>query len=134
MITLNDTALKGNRKINLPNFFSYCKNRLKNKGGVATVISNTLKNNTVKITEGDNDEEFIVVRFNHTTPAINVVNWYGCQEGRSTKNKIMEMWENLRKVLDDILSKSEGLILIGDFNRAMGSDKMLGIIGNKENI
>ena len=46
---INDTALKGKRKIRLDGYFSYEKNREKNKGGVATVIKNNLKGNSLKV-------------------------------------------------------------------------------------
>ena len=39
MILMNYTNLKGRRKVNIPNYFSFVKNREKNKGGVATVVA-----------------------------------------------------------------------------------------------
>ena len=49
VITLNDTNLKGKLKVKVPGYFSFSKNREKFKGGVATVIANHLKNNTMKV-------------------------------------------------------------------------------------
>ena len=45
---LNETALKGRRKIDTSGYISFEKNRLNNKGGVATSIAEYLKKNTVK--------------------------------------------------------------------------------------
>ena len=88
VMLLNDTALKGNRKINIPNHFSFTKNRVKAKGGVATVVANYLKPNTVKVSEGQEHDEYIISRFDHMIPAINVINIYGEQEGRNNKQDI----------------------------------------------
>ena len=69
---LNDTALNGNRKIRIKEHFSFCDNRKKAKGGVGTVISNHLKPHTVKVAEAteDEDEQFIISRFDHVIPPI----------------------------------------------------------------
>ena len=57
VLLLNDTALKGNRKVEIPNYFSYTKNREKAKGRVATVIKDNLKNNTIKVDKGRDGDE-----------------------------------------------------------------------------
>jgi hypothetical protein len=44
------------------------------KGGVANVIANHLKQNTVKVAEGREGDEYIITRLDH------VVNIYGQQE------------------------------------------------------
>ena len=62
VMTLNDTNLKGKLKVKVPNFFSYNKNRDKNKGGVSTVVANHLKHSTMKVTEGKEEDEYIVTR------------------------------------------------------------------------
>ena len=43
---MNETSLKGKRKIKLNKYFSYCRNRNKNMGGVATLVADSLKQNT----------------------------------------------------------------------------------------
>ena len=88
VLLLNDTALKGNRKVKILKYFSYTKNRDKAKGGVATVIKDNLKNNTIKVDEGRDGDEYIITRYDHVKPAMNIVNIYGEQEGRSTKENI----------------------------------------------
>ena len=39
-------SLKGERKIKLNKYFSYCRNINKNMGGVATLLADSLKQNT----------------------------------------------------------------------------------------
>ena len=80
VLTLNDTNLKGNLKVKIPGYFSYNKNRDKNKGGVATVIANHLIHNTMKVAEGTEEDEYIITRIDKTAPAVNIVNIYGSQE------------------------------------------------------
>ena len=59
---MNDTNLKGKLKVKVPNYFSYDKNREKYIGGVSTIIANHLKHNTMKLTVGKEDDEYIVTR------------------------------------------------------------------------
>ena len=92
VLLLNDTALKGNRKVKIPKYFSFTKNREKAKGGVATVVKDNLKNNTIKVDEGRDGDEYIITRYDHVKPAMNIVNIYGKQEGRSTKENIKKSW------------------------------------------
>ena len=41
------------------------------------MISNHLKPHTVKVGEGRDDDEYVVSRFDHVIPPINVVSIYG---------------------------------------------------------
>ena len=51
IVTLNDTALKGKRKVKIDNYFSYDKNRTKSKGGISTLVANYLKGFSLKVTK-----------------------------------------------------------------------------------
>ena len=73
----NETALKGKRKINIKNYFSFCKNREKHMGGVATVVSNHLRSHTAKVAEGREGDEYIITRFDQVHPPLNIVNIQG---------------------------------------------------------
>ena len=133
MILLNDTNLKGKRKINIPKYFSYVKNREKNKGEVATLVVNNLKNDVIKVTEGKGNDEYIITRINSSTPAVNVINIYGEQEGRSTKEEIEQSWLRLMCDVKQIENRNEALLIMGDMNRAVGNDEW-GTKGNKERV
>ena len=51
ILIINETHLKGNKKISLPGFTTFCKNRdFVDGGGVATCVRNTLMKDTLKIT------------------------------------------------------------------------------------
>ena len=73
ILLLNETSLKGKRKVRLKNYFSFCKNRSKAKGGVATVVANYLQSNTVKVAEGREGDEYLITRLDHVTPAVNIM-------------------------------------------------------------
>ena len=70
VMTLNDTNLKGKLKVKVPGYFSFDRNREKHKGGVSTVIANHLKHNTMKVAEGEEEDEYIITRLDNTVPAI----------------------------------------------------------------
>ena len=133
IITINDTALNGKMKVKIPNYFSYSKNREKKKGGVATVIADYLKPNTLKVGEGREGDEYIITRFDTTNPAINVINIYGQQETKNDKDDIEKSWLRLLEDVKDIENRNESILIIGDMNRSVGNDKW-GIRGSKETI
>ena len=133
IMTLNDTNLKGNLKVKVPGYFSFNKNREKYKGGVATVIANHLKHNAIKIGEGKDEDEYIITRFDHTIPAINIVNTYGSQESKTSKDEIDKSWYRMMKDVKEIEDRNEAVIIIGDMNRNVGNGEF-GIRGNKNKI
>ena len=57
------------------------------------------------------------------------LNVYKGQESRMTTKEILENWLRLMKDVDDIMKRGEGVVIIGDFNAAIGK----GILGVKEN-
>ena len=132
-MTLNDTNLKGKLKVKVPNYFSYNKNRDKNKGGVSTVVANHLKHSTMKVTEGKEDDEYIVIRLDNTIPAINIINIYGQQESRTNNSEIEKSWLRLLKDIGEIEDRNEALLIIGDMNRHIGNDEH-GVQGSKDKI
>ena len=129
IMTLNDTNLKGNLKVKVPGYFSFNKNREKYKGGVATVIANYLKHNTMKVAEGKEEDEYIITRIDNTIPEINIINIYGTQESKTSKDEIEHGWYRLLKEIHDIENRNEAVILIGDMNRHVGNGEY-GIRGN----
>ena len=133
IMTLNDTKLKGKLKVKVPNYFSYDKNREKYKGGVSTIIANHLKHNTMKVTEGKEDDEYIVTRLDNTKPAINIINVYEQQESRNSDVELEKSWLRMMKDVKDIEERNEAVFIIGDMNRKVGNDKY-GINGSKPTI
>ena len=63
VVTLNETNLKGNRKLKIDGFTSYTSHRQKaHMGGIATSIDNKDAPNSLKVNEGaDDDDEFMVI-------------------------------------------------------------------------
>ena len=104
-------------------YLSYNKNRIKVKGGVATVLSNYLQLNAVKVAEGRLDDEYIITRFDHVVPAVNIINIYGQQESRTPREEILESWLRLREDLVRIANSGEAILIGGDLSRAVGSEQ-----------
>ena len=88
-------------------------------GGVATLVRDNLKEATTKVGEGKENDEYIITRFDHVKPPINMINWYGQQEGRNDKEDIFQSWSRLKNDMKTIENRGEGCILIGDMNRAV---------------
>ena len=130
---MSSLKLERKLKVKVPNYFSYDKNREKYKGGVSTIIANHVKHNTMKVTEGKEDNEYIVTRFDNTTPAINIINVYGQQEFRNSDVELEKSWLRMMKDVKDIEERNEAVFIIGDMNRKVGNDEY-GINGNKPTI
>ena len=84
----------------------------------------------MKVKEGVDDDEYIITRLDNTMPALNIINIYSEQEGRSTKDEIEQSWLRLLSDLREIEDRGEAVLIIGDLNRAIGNDQW-GIQGNK---
>ena len=92
-------------------------------------MRNNLKPHMVRVKEGDDKDEFLIIRLDHVKPAINIVNVYGGQESRMDDQEVLENWGRIKVELDKIKERNESCVILGDFNRAIGCDK-LGIPGN----
>ena len=65
--------------------------------------------------EGQEEDEYIITRLDHVFPPLNIVNIYGQQESRSSKEEILKSWMRLREDLLQIECSGEAVLLIGDF-------------------
>ena len=76
--TFQETAVAGSNRIKLKNYYCLQRNRkgVKQMGGVATFVKNELKANTLKVKEGEDDEEYLITRLDHVTPPVNIINIY----------------------------------------------------------
>jgi hypothetical protein len=57
-------------------------------GGVATAVINDEKSSTLKMSEGENRDEFIVSRHGQLLRPINIINNYGETESRTETQKL----------------------------------------------
>ena len=63
LISLNEHGVYGNNKINIENYVTFSKNRTSKKlGGASLSIKEDEKENIVKIKEGIDDDEYVIVR------------------------------------------------------------------------
>ena len=121
VLTINETFLKNNRKLIIPGFTCYNRNRKNvNGGGIATCIKRKDSMNTLKVFEGSNDDEILITRHGQFANPINVMNIYGSQECRSGREKIQDNWGIILQEVSKIEAKGELILLIGDFNKHVG--------------
>ena len=71
------------------------------------------------MTEGEKNYIFLLIRLGHVEPALNVLNVNGGIETIMTKQEVTENWVRLKKEITNIKERDEGLVLIGDMNRAI---------------
>ena len=86
-------------------------------GGVATAIRK------------DEAGEFIITRHAQFVNQINIINIYGMQEGRNSRDDIADSWNVILEHLNKIEKAGEESIIIGDLNRLIGN----GEFGVKDN-
>ena len=65
---------------------------------ITTLISNSLSDNTTKVGEGSDGDEYNIFRLDHIKPPLNIINWYGEQESRTANEEILQSWAKLRKI------------------------------------
>ena len=134
VLILNENGLRGNNNARIYGYFTFSKNRVdKAMGGIATLVENYLKSDTVEVAEGEYNDEYIITRINKCKPALNIVNLDGEQEGRTGREKVLESWARLKKELDRIKIKGEFCLIAGDLNKKVGNDH-LGVKGNHPEI
>ena len=121
LVTVNESHLRGRDKFELEGFKSFTRNRQNAAmGGIATCINNINSVNTLKISEGK-EEEYIVTRHGEFIPPLNVINYYGKQESRQTIDEINEGWEIVLEEIVNIQTKGENILLLGDLNCHCGT-------------
>ena len=132
---LNETNLRGNRKIKLKNYVSFSKNReIKKMGGVSTSFQNYLRQYVVKVSDNAEVDEYLVTRLENVVPVLNILNIYGQIEARAGgPDKILESWGRIKKELSMIEARGEAVLILGDLNRAVGNDN-LGVAGNSSDL
>ena len=99
VVTFQETAMSGNNRIKIKNYFAFQRNRkgVKTMGGVAILVENDVKQSAVKVKEGEDNDEFLVTRLNHVVPALNIINVYRGIESRMSRQEVLESWIRLKK-------------------------------------
>ena len=91
--------------------------------GVMILVHNSLRQHVIRVPD-ESQLECVHLRLNHTTPALNIIGLYLDVESRNTIDELDEKFSILSNKVDEILEKSEGCLIIGDWNRPeLFSDK-----------
>ena len=134
IITLNETALNYKKKPKLNNYISFQRNRSeKSMGGVCTLARSEYKDTFMKVTEGDNSDEFLITRHSNFTTPLNIINIYGEQESRCSKEEVEDRWGRILAEICKIERRKELILILGDMNKHIGNDD-LGVSGNHSKI
>ena len=64
-------------------------------GGVATYVEESDTDNVLKVSEGKESNEYIVTRHSQFSTPINIINVYGSQECRVSKETIKNQWDEI---------------------------------------
>ena len=60
-------------------------------------MSKDVKSQALRVAEGEENDEFLVIRLGHVEPAVNVINVYEGIENRRTKQEVTENWVRIKK-------------------------------------
>ena len=111
VVTLNETHCKAGRKVSLPGYLTYSRNRVNNNsGGISTSVLLNDAPHSVKVDEGRDENEFVITRHSQFEVPVNVLNMYGQQECRMKKEKIEEQWKEILEVISSIEQRKEFLL------------------------
>ena len=121
VVTLNETYYKNNKKLSIEGYVTFNRNRQNvNGGGVATSVRQDDSNNTLKVKDGPDNDEYVITRHSQFSIPINVVNVYGETETRAKNSEIEDRWYRIVTELKKIEYNGELSVLIGDMNKHVG--------------
>ena len=132
-MAMNETLLSGNMNVSLPPYTCWSKNRSeKGGGGITTAVSQQFKYSAVGAGQGEEEDEYLITRFECFSPALNVINCYG-EERKTVKEEVEKKWTRLKSDMEKIRAKNEFCLVAGDLNKLVGNGKM-GVPGNHPEI
>ena len=121
VINLIETNLKKSSKLDVAGYKCFNRNRQnKHMGGVATLVRESDLKDTIKLSEGSGENEYMITRHSQFDTPLNIIVIYGEQESRSNKEDIEEKWEELMGEVKKIEDRGEACLLLGDYNKAVG--------------
>ena len=133
MILMNETQLVNRMSVSLDTYSTWTKNRtIKGGGGIATLVSQNIRDLAVRAGEGEKEDEYIITRIEAFSPALTVVNNYG-EQRVTKKEEVEEKWARLKGDLEEIRRKGGVLFVGGDLNKLVGSSYP-GVPGNSPEI
>ena len=97
-------------------------NRNRTEGNMGGVVTYTLDNDSpyaLKLSEGKEDNEYIVTRHSQFCKPINVINVYGDNESRTSVEIIDRKWEELLKEVSKVEARKEHLNIVDDQNKSV---------------
>ena len=122
VITINEKNLKKNKTLKIRGYSSFCRNRVNgHMGGIATCVMDNDVKSTLKVTEGNDGNEFLITRHSQFTHPINIINIYGDVESRTKNDVIDDKWDEVLQEIVKIEARGEQILLIGDMNKHLGS-------------
>ena len=135
VINLEETLLRNKAQIKIKDYISFSLNRPDGAGGggISTSVAEYLKPFVTMVSKDNEYDEFMVTRFEHVKPALNIIHIYGQNEGRAGPAKILEGWTRILTEINRIEARNEVALIVGDLNRAVGNDH-LGVRGNKPKV
>ena len=122
LVLLGETHFCSERKVEIPGYLTFSRNRVdKASGGVTTAVLNDDAPNVIRVEVGEADNEFIVTRDDQFETPINVINFYGQQECRLSRDEVDKHWDEIETIINKIEAREEMVVLIGDANRHLGN-------------
>ena len=110
---------------NMPRFKGYtnfeCLKKRRNHG-ICILVQNHLREDVIRIAE--EELEIVHLRFENTTPALNVIGVYLDVEANLTVEDLKSAWFKFKNRVDFVLDKGEALVTLGDFNRPIDNPKV----------
>ena len=98
------------------NFVQFNKYDKRRMHGVCMLVNNSIRQHVIRIPD-ESELECVHIRLNHTTPALNIVGLYLDVESRTKIDDIDKVFSLLQYKVEEILSRSESCVILGDWNR-----------------
>ena len=122
IVLMSETHLYNGKKPSHPNykFIGRSRDKVNSKGGVAIGFKNELKDQMVKVREGQGKNEFILVKCTAVEPPIIFGVVYGLQENTTPENEIRDNLAELFAAIDEYKEQGCKILIGGDLNVHVG--------------
>ena len=132
ILIVSETNSHGKEKPKIGGMTPFNRNRSTSgvaRGGVCIFVNNNVAKDTVLLDVGtaEDNDEFISIKINSTSPPLVVAALYGAQESGPRKG-VRQRWRRIFSILEEYKRDGSSVIMGGDWNTCLGTE--LGLVNN----
>ena len=125
VLCISETFTTGTRFPEIKGFITYYRNRTERScGGISILIREERANYVTKIDSGKLENEFLMLKFSNTKPALVMCIYYGTQQNTFGVSQVKFHISELFEALSPHIEAGVNIQLVGDFNLNLGNSEI----------